>query len=282
MPTQTFTPTQTFSATGSYQENGDVSDATVLQDVAEKTMSNVAFLLGSASGATPQAVRKIATVDDLAALKAIAAADRRDRDYCALDSNKRIYQFDSASAATGDDYAVVTPAAGTGRWILDASAVPASTTLRRLSSALAWTLPVGDITIVASGANGRILQGGGSAYIDVWGTEFTDLNPGDIITSIELAGNANVGGGGANIVAVFYKVVAALAATTPTVTVLGTLTIAAGAGNTNTTANAAPLPITIASGEKIVVVITCDTQGGAKQVYHYWVAINGTRSYITE
>lgn len=58
-----------------------------------------------------------AAIADIAALKAIAAADRNDRDHVFVDSKSRLYQFDAANAETGDDEFVVTPTAGTGRWL---------------------------------------------------------------------------------------------------------------------------------------------------------------------
>ena len=279
MPTQTFTPTQTFSATGSYQENGDVSDATVLQDVAEKTMSNVAFLLGSASGATPQAVRKIATVDDLAALKAIAAADRRDRDYCVLDSNKRIYQFDSASAATGDDYAVVTPAAGTGRWILDASAVPATTTKTWCRLGIE-ALNEFDIT---RGARGIALG------ISTWDASCTgtsifvtfdqqDFNPDDVVTSVTIIGIH--GNNADSMTATLYKYLSTEGDTAIVPTALGngtkTASTAAYSFNVNTTDTTAPSGTTsISYAVKIDLTVTTG-------ISIYKVSLNGTRAYITQ
>lgn len=276
MPTQTYTPSASWNNTSQYQQNGDVSDAAVLQLTGQDALDNIAYLTG---GNTNSQVRQEATVADLAALKALTT--QRDQDYFVLDSNKRKYQFDSGSAATADDYAVVQPTAGGGRYIL-INAVPNSTTIRRVQTAVAgvWTVSAG--TLTRDPSNGRVSHNGGGPHDGYF--EFTDLNAGDVISEIELAGNANVGGGGVNIDANFYLIRANDGDTSPTITALGTLQIAAGAGNTAAQLAAAPLPITIASGankSKIVAYVT-NTTGAPTTVYTYWVALNGTRSYITE
>lgn len=56
-------------------------------------------------------------VADITALKAIGSSSRADNDLRLVDTKGLVYQFDSASSATGDDNFVVTPTAGTGRWI---------------------------------------------------------------------------------------------------------------------------------------------------------------------
>ena len=55
-------------------------------------------------------------VADIAALKAIAEADRKDMDVRFVDALQTIYYFDSVSAATGDDKFIVEPTVGSGRW----------------------------------------------------------------------------------------------------------------------------------------------------------------------
>ncbi|MFH1265009.1 MAG: hypothetical protein ABIK89_04735, partial [Planctomycetota bacterium] len=64
-------------------------------------------------------------VADLAALKALTAAQRADMSLVVVDT-LGVYKFDGASAAAGDDYQVVVPTVGTGRWLLQ---VPLSTPL---------------------------------------------------------------------------------------------------------------------------------------------------------
>lgn len=279
----THTPTQTWHATGTYVLTGEVMTESVIKEVGTFAMDNVARLVGTAAGATPQGIRRIATVADLAALKAIAAADRADQDYVALDTanGERLYKFDSTGAGTGDDYAIVIPNAGTGRWHLVGTA-PKSTTLRKMVPALEWAIELNDTTIVRDSANGRVRQGGGSNQADVWIARFKDLNVGDVISSIEIAGDGDIGVPDVNIVGTFYRISGALAATTPTVTLLGTVTVVAGGGAQNITANGAPLPIIIGGNDVIVVSIACNTTGAGPQVYLYWVALNGTRTSITE
>lgn len=71
-------------------------------------------------------------VADIAALKAVAAADRQDKQMRVVESDglgqRSIYVFDSASSATADDVAIVAPTAGSGRWFmlsaLQATVVP--------------------------------------------------------------------------------------------------------------------------------------------------------------
>lgn len=276
MPTTTYTPTATFRTTGLVQANGDVSDADTLQNCGKYAMDSIAYLTGSN---TRTQVSRIQTCTDLTALKAIGSSDRRDLDFCVLDTanGERLYKFDSGSSSTGDDYAVVTPASGTGRWHL-VGAKPSSTTHRWLVGTASIETDVTANNATKSIANGRIVCTGGNATLYA---EFNDFNVGDVITSVELAADANVGGGGANAVAAFYLMSAALAATTPTMTLLGTVTITAGSGATNSTVSAAPLPVTLATGQKVIVQLTCNTAIGVTD-YIYWVALNGTRSYITE
>lgn len=286
MPTQTFNPTATWHNTSQYQENGDVTDAAVgAAATGEDAMDNIAYLTGAR---TNTQVRQLGTVADLAALKAVAAGDRRDQDYLILDSNKRVYQFDSASAATGDDYSVVTPNAGTGRWILAASAVPQTTAMRWVKMAAAM---VPDIFVVAGEYNNAMASGyvsfGSGATGDNWlYAEFDEFAPGDVISEIELVGNLTTDGT-AQVEATFYSNAAADAGTSPTVTSLGTLVDPGpSTGNFTTSSTAAPLPITIPaapSKTKVTVKVLLKNTGGvANAARLYWVALNGTRSYITE
>ena len=78
-------------------------------------------------------------VADIAALKAIVAASRTDALSIFVKSLNAFFYFSSASAASGDDITVVTPTAGSGRWLrasgtgspshvqtYDASGIPSS------------------------------------------------------------------------------------------------------------------------------------------------------------
>lgn len=61
--------------------------------------------------------RIAAPVATLTALKAIPAAHRVDGMYAHVLSDDSLWQFDSASALSGDDVLVAAPAAGTGAWL---------------------------------------------------------------------------------------------------------------------------------------------------------------------
>lgn len=56
-------------------------------------------------------------VADVATLKAMAEAERRDGDLVLVLDANNLYRFDSASAAAGDDNFVLVPDVGSGRWI---------------------------------------------------------------------------------------------------------------------------------------------------------------------
>jgi hypothetical protein len=56
-------------------------------------------------------------VADLATLKAIGASSRSDLQSVYVRSLDAYFQFNSGSSATGNDISVVTPTAGTGRWL---------------------------------------------------------------------------------------------------------------------------------------------------------------------
>ena len=277
MATQTFTPTATWHNTSRYQENGDISDSTIgAAETGEDAMDNLAYLTG---GNSNSAVRRLATVADLAALKALTT--QRDQDYFALDSNKRIYQYDSGSAATADDFSVVQPTSGGGRYILAANAVPKTTVIRRVLLAISMGLTDDGSSTGKDPANGRVTCNGGGT-VTLTG-QIEGLNAGDVITEVQLVANANVGGGGADVVATFRKVEADDGDTTPTLTTLATLTKAAGTSG-EATSSGAPLPITIPEGpdaDVIHVTVTCAT-GAPTSSYIYWVALLATRSYITE
>jgi hypothetical protein len=74
-------------------------------------------------------------VADVAAVKAVAAASRTDNMSLWVDSLKAFFYFDSGSSATGDDVQVITPTAGTGRWLKAHAAIPtAGLTASRIPS----------------------------------------------------------------------------------------------------------------------------------------------------
>lgn len=278
MPTQTYTPTASWNNTSQYQQNGDVSDAAVAQLTGEDAMDNIAYLTG-ANNLTQ--VRQLSTVADLAALKAVTT--QRDQDYITLDSNKRMYQFDSGSAATGDDYSVVQPTSGTGRYILQSSAVPKSTTHRWVASGWSGTFS----TTVSSGL--FTIDGGGRPVVtnnSAGGTtitavfQFNDFNLGDVISQLEISGTLT--NAAADVTATFYSLACTSGSSAPTVTTLGTVSSPASAGAFNMQ-SALGSPVTITAGLSVLVSVDLTNDAGtASDAKLYFVALDGTRSYITE
>lgn len=276
MATTTYTPTATWRSTSTQQANGDVSDATVLQQGGQYAQDSIAYLTGSHDRSQ---VSRIQTCTDLTALKAIGSSARRDLDFCVLDTanGERLYKFDSGSSSTGDDYAVVTPASGTGRWHL-VGAKPKSTTLRRVVA--------GFFSIENSGDTVTRTDAAQDVYVThpATGTtrgRFNDLNVGDVISEIELVGFCSAG----NTLSVeFFHVALSDGGTSPTVTSLGTLSISGGGVNTTTSSTSAPLPITLSEGDQITFTATFNASGGSGGTTSKLraCAINGTRSYITQ
>jgi hypothetical protein len=56
------------------------------------------------------------SVDNITQLKAIGAVERADQQVVAVEDMRLLYQFESGSSETADDYFVVQPTTGTGRW----------------------------------------------------------------------------------------------------------------------------------------------------------------------
>lgn len=275
MATTTYTPSATWHNTSLQQANADVSDATILQQPGQYAQDCIAYLTGSN---TRTQVSRIQTCTDLTALKAIGSSDRRDLDFCVLDTanGERIYKFDSSSSATGDDYAVVTPASGSGRWHL-LNAKPKSTTLRRVVAGMSCVENSGDTMTRTSAA--QDVYATYPATGTVWG-RFNTFNVGDVISEIELAGFCST----SNTLSVeFFHVASTDGGTSPTVTSLGTLSISGG-GATTTSSSSAPLPITMAEGDQLTFMATFDASGGSGGTTSKlrWCAVNGTRSYITQ
>lgn len=281
----TYTPTQTWHATATYVLTGETITETVAQDLGTSAMDNIASLVGTAAGATPQAIRRIATVADVAALKAVAVADRADRDYVVLDDTKRVYQFDSSSAATGDDHAVVTPTAGTGRWLLT-NAVPRYTHIRLVLPAAGMIPdPVSACSpdynnAIASGYTSWANVSSGGNYVSGC---FTGLNPGDVIDTIELAGNLTTDAT-AQVEASFYTMTCADGASSPTMAALGTtLTDPSATGNfVDTDSVAFTIPGDTSTAAVVVKVLMKNTGGVGSAARLYWVALRITRTYITQ
>jgi hypothetical protein len=225
-------------------------------------------------------VSRIQTCTDLTALKAIGTSDRRDLDFCVLDTanGERLYKFDSGSSSTGDDYAVVTPASGSGRWHL-VNAKPKSTSKRWVTAGANAVKEDGGGTVDRSATTGhaRIYHPGTATLWHQFGAG--EFNAGDVITGVEAVLQQSTGN---TTVTTVYHLSSAAAGTAPTVTTLATLS-ATGA-TANITSSAAPLPVTMAAGDQIVTRTVFDASGGSggTTCIVVWVALTGTRTYITE
>jgi len=65
-------------------------------------------------------------LDNIAALKAVTAANRKDKDLRYVKDVNQVFAFHSDSSADGNDVNVIAPNAGSGRWILTTSAATGS------------------------------------------------------------------------------------------------------------------------------------------------------------
>jgi hypothetical protein len=269
MASTTVTPTATWHNTSLQQSNGDVTDVAVGAAVTGRdAMDNIAYLTG---GNTLTQVRREATVADLAALKSLTT--QRDQDYFVLDSNKRKYQFDSGSSATADDYSVVQPTSGTGRYILQSSAVPQSTSKTwSLSGSAFFGLFASSHQPTYTYSTGQI-QSNSNDSPTVQGT-FSGFNPGDVLSS------ANVlcvsGGTPGNCTVTIY--VNTPGDSSNTITTLGTATLSQPV-STVTTINFGT-PYTYVEGD--TVYATVYLSGGTGTWTLKSARIFGTRSYITQ
>lgn len=266
MPTQTYTPSATWHNTSQYQENGDTTDAPTAQDGGFKALDNIAYLTG---GNTSDAVSRVQVTNSVATLKLIGSSARRDRDTCMIDGSGVVYLFDSGSSATGDDYSVVTPATGTGRWILQANAVPQSTTIKRTlyginftgydvsNVGVAWSIDVSTMTL------GLYHNGNYTVYGMIH-----DFNAGDVLSTID-----------------FTETDESTNVTTLTayhVTSSGTVT---NLGNRTTTGTITLSPtVTWATGDTLIFSANLDASSGSggTRARLTKVVVNGTRSYIRE
>lgn len=89
-------------------------ETSTLPSIGTPTGDDDLISLGFADARYTQGAEAEATITTL---KAMAEAERRDGDLVLVKDTNNLYRFDSASAATGDDNFVLTPDAGTGRWI---------------------------------------------------------------------------------------------------------------------------------------------------------------------
>lgn len=271
MSTQTYTPSASWNNTSQYQQNGDVSDGAILQVTGQDALDNIAYLTGSNSRTQ---VSRIQTCTDLTALKAIGASDRRDLDFCVLDTanGERLYKFDSGSAATGDDFAVVTPASGTGRWHL-VNAKPKSTSKIWGAAGSAFfgvfdsaNLPTYDFAAgtLASNAND-------SAVVSL---RIADLNVGDVLSSLKVLCTSAGTPSATDITA--YVITPADGGNT--VTTLGTANITQPTASVTTITFGTPY--TVVEGDSVQVVVSYGSGTGTWTITN--ARLMGTRSFITQ
>lgn len=271
MPTQTVTPSATWSNTSSEQQNGDVADATVLQATGKAALSNIAYLTGSN---TRTQVSRIQTCTDLTALKAIGTSDRRDMDVCIIDTanGERLYKFDSGSSSTGDDFAVVTPASGSGRWHL-VGARPASTSKTwSLAGSAFFGLFDSNHNPTFTYASGQ-LQSDANDSPTVQGT-FSGFNPGDVLSSAKVLCVSS--GTPSNGTVTVYAVTPGDSSNT--VTTLGTATLTQPLSAVTTITFGSPYTFT----EGDTIFMTVYLHGGTGTWTLKNARIFGTRSYITQ
>lgn len=271
MPTTTYTPTATWSNTSTRLANGDAADEPGLSAVGRAALDNIAYLTGSN---TRTQVSRIQTCTDLAALKAISPSNRRDLDFCVLDTanGERLYKFDAASTATGDDFGVVVPDSGTGRWhLVNAKPKSTSKTWGCAGSAFFGVLDGSNPPTISFSAGTFQSNANDSAIVSV---RLEDFNAGDVLSSLKVLCTSSGTPGSTTITAY----VCTPGDSSNTMTTLGTTTISQPVSTVTTITFGTPYTIT--AGDSVQVVI--DYGGGTGT----WTISNarlfGTRSYITE
>lgn len=105
------------------------------------------------------------SIADVAALKAVSAADRSDRQVRLVESLKKLFYFDTSSASTGDDVYIITPNAGTGRWLETDQIGTMSANTAMITNAS------GKASFIANGNNGDVLTI--AAGVPAWGVPVT-------------------------------------------------------------------------------------------------------------
>lgn len=92
-------------------------ETSTLPAVTAPTVDDDLMTKGYADGQYAELDSWYDSVADVTAAKAIAAADRADRQVLFVKGAASLYYFDSSSVAAGDDDLVLAPDAGTGRWL---------------------------------------------------------------------------------------------------------------------------------------------------------------------
>ena len=271
MPTQTYTPSASWNNTAQYQQSGDRTNAPIAQDGGLKALDNIAYLTGSN---TSSSVRRLAIYPTLSDVKNIPSAFRRDEDsvMVADPATAGIFTFYAASTATADDYYVLQPAAGTGRWLRGSVMSPESTSVRDIITGADLTAKGIDMTDVKYASfGGSYIQGNGPE--ELYGSFGSRFNSGDVLTSLDVY--LAVAGGGAEI-SVLVEHYRYSGAGAPTRTTLATITTS---GNT-----VLGTPVTWSKDDRLFVTayMNASAAPAGSAAYLYWIAANATRSYIRE
>jgi hypothetical protein len=117
MPTSIPGSSSSFPANITAPSDGDTRNAASVATALGQLADRTAYLKAKA-GIDDNGAKRIRTVADVSALKAIGSSDRADKDVAlVLGTGSGLYVFSSGSSITGDDMNVVQPTTGTGRWI---------------------------------------------------------------------------------------------------------------------------------------------------------------------
>lgn len=268
----TYNPTATFHTSSSIQTNGQVADATSLAQAGADALDNVAYLTGDRQNT---GVRRIGSVSNLLALKNLDTPDMfapeiRDEDFIFVESIRALFQYDYTSVATGDNYSVVTPNSGTGRY-LRTNNLPASTTM-------AWTVAGSEFWAQVDPAhlptydmqNGTLSRNPNDTATFQAG--ISGPQDGDVLTSVTLLLETTGTPGDTDV-----EVLAFRPADPTTITTLGTATYADPVTSAQTITFGTPY--TFQAGDRIVCNV--DFGGGTGTWVLSWVTLNGTRNFIT-
>lgn len=270
----TYNPTATFHSSSTVQTNGQVSDATLLQQAGTDALDNYAYLCGDRSNT---GVRRLGSVATLIALKNLDTPgmpnpEVRDEDFIFVESLRALYQYDQGSSVSGDNYSVVTPTSSTGRY-LRVGNLPQSTTVSVSAAGTDFfglfsstDLPTPDFATgyLTSNAND-------TATVSV---RLGGFNAGDVLTGA----NISCVTASATVSATDVMVYAITPGTTNTVTLLGTANLTGPLSTiTNLTFGS---PYTFQTGDTVQVVVAFG--GGIGNWTLRNAKVNATRSYITE
>ena len=162
----------------------DVGTPTSDDDLLTRGYADDRYPNGSAAGA------------NIAAIKAVTAAERQDGDLMVAMDINTLYLFDAGSAVAGDDDFVLAPDAGTGRWLKVSAAGTAATAFDDISP----TTTKGDVIVhngtnnvrLGVGTNGQVIK---AASGQTEGIAWENL---DVDLASEVTGILPVANGGTN------------------------------------------------------------------------------------